>query len=308
MQEVILSVVVITYNQEEYIAQTLDSILNQEHTYKYEIIIGEDSSSDNTKKVIEEYVEKYPEIIKPMYNNSNMGLIKNYFNVISRCQGKYIMECAGDDYWLPGKVKRQIDFLENNPDVGMCFGNVETLPKSDKKIEKKNRSVSFNDLIKCNCIPALTICCRAKLIDNYIKEINPIDKKWLMEDYPMWLYVSLKNKIVYLPEVFGVYRILENSISHSVSIDKQVKFNKSENDIRNFYLNIQNKDLLEFDENRNYFNLHFSLLLKNYDELTFSKCLYYGEKIKKITIKEKIKFYLVKYGIFSFLMKHVRGK
>ena len=125
MQDIMFSVAIITYNQEKYISQTLDSILNQQHDYKYEIVIGEDCSTDKTKQIIEEYVAKYPEIIKPLYNNPNKGLINNYFNVINHCQGKYIMECAGDDYWLPGKVKSQIEFMENNLDVGMCYGKVK---------------------------------------------------------------------------------------------------------------------------------------------------------------------------------------
>ncbi len=111
MNNIMFSVCVITYNQEQYIVQTLDSIMNQKHNYSYEIVIGEDCSTDNTKKVLLDYVEKYPGIIKPIFNNPNKGLLKNYYNTLSNCKGKYIMECAGDDYWLPGKVEKQIAFI-----------------------------------------------------------------------------------------------------------------------------------------------------------------------------------------------------
>ena len=106
------SVAVITYNQEKYIAQTLDSIINQRHNYSYEIVVGDDCSSDGTREIVRQYAEKYPEIVKPIFNEKNLGIIKNYFNVISHCSGKYIMECAGDDFWLPGKVELQIPFYE----------------------------------------------------------------------------------------------------------------------------------------------------------------------------------------------------
>ena len=194
MQEIMFSVAVITYNQEQYISQTLDSILNQQHDYKYEIVIGEDCSTDNTKKIIEEYVEKYPDIIKPLYNNPNKGLINNYFNVINHCQGKYIMECAGDDYWLPGKVKSQIEFMENNPEIGMCYTKAKFWNENNQKYEKKffgSDIESFNKLLTTgNKVPALSVCLRKNLVEQYVNEIKPQEKNWLMEDYPMWLWFS----------------------------------------------------------------------------------------------------------------------
>ncbi|MEE1211697.1 MAG: glycosyltransferase [Treponema sp.] len=103
--ELIFSVVVIAYNQEKYIEKTLDSILSQEHSYSYEIIIGDDCSSDKTPQIIEEYRKSYPSIVKPIYNSKNLGAMNNYYNTISKVKGKYIMICGGDDYWLPLKVE-----------------------------------------------------------------------------------------------------------------------------------------------------------------------------------------------------------
>ena len=133
MNTPLLSIAIITYNQEKYISQTLDSVLQQEHEYSYEIVIGEDCSSDGTRKIIEDYVEKYPDIIKPLYNIPNKGLIANYFNVLNHCSGKYIMECAGDDYWLPGKVQYQIDYMEKHPDIGMCYSKAKIFDEQNSK-------------------------------------------------------------------------------------------------------------------------------------------------------------------------------
>lgn len=77
MSNLQLSVCIITYNQEKYLPQALDSVLQQEHEYSYEIVIGEDCSFDGTRKIIEDYVEKYPDIIKPLYHNPNKGFIAN---------------------------------------------------------------------------------------------------------------------------------------------------------------------------------------------------------------------------------------
>lgn len=239
MQEIMFSVAVITYNQEKYISQTLDSILNQEHDYKYEIVVGEDCSTDNTKKIIEEYVEKYPDIIKPLYNNPNKGLINNYFNVIAHCKGKYIMQCAGDDYWLPGKVTRQIEFMESNLDVGMCYSKARVWNENKQKFEKNisgSAIKSFEFLLtNGNSIPALTVCLRSNIVKNYICEIKPQEKNWLMEDYPMWLYFSHESKIKFFDKETAVYRVLEDSASHSTDINKMIKFEESVYDIRQFY-------------------------------------------------------------------------
>ena len=264
-----LSVAVITYNQEDYIAQTLDSILSQEHDYKYEIVIGEDNSSDNTKKIIEEYAAKYPEIIKPLYNNPNKGLIRNYFNVIQHCQGKYIMECAGDDYWLPGKVKKQIDFMEANPDVGMCYSKAKFWNETKNRYEKKlfgSDIESFEKLLTTgNKIPALSVCLRKKIVEQYVTEIKPQEKNWLMEDYPMWLWFSHECKVKFFDEVTAVYRVLENSASHSVDVEKQFRFEKSNREIRQFYANKYNVNVEFEDDAFIKFYIYVNILKKKYD-------------------------------------------
>jgi glycosyltransferase involved in cell wall biosynthesis len=231
----LFSVSYLTYNQEDYIAQTLDSILSQKHGYPYEIVVGDDYSNDGTRVIISSYATKYPAIIKPIFNEHNLGVIKNYYNVIANCKGKYIMECGGDDWWLPGKVQTQIDFMESHPGVGMCYGKVENYYKGKKSIAVWPIKENFRDLMTSNSIPALTICMRRELTQKYIDEVNPINKNWLMEDYPMWLWFSHESKIRYLNKILGCYRILEGSISHSGDIEKQAMFLASTEDIKEHF-------------------------------------------------------------------------
>ena len=296
MSDIMFSVAVITYNQEKYISQTLDSILNQEHDYKYEIVIGEDCSTDNTKKIIEEYFEKYPDIIKPLYNNPNKGLINNYFNVINHCQGKYIMECAGDDYWLPGKVKSQIEFMENNPAVGMCYSKAKVWNENKQKFEKKlfgsNRE-SFEFLLtNRNYIPAPTVCLRTELVQKYISEIKPQEKDWLIEDYPMWLWFCYKSKVKFRDSLDAVYRVLENSASHSNCFEKLIKLVTTTRNIQLFYsknfgveitLPLKNKDLYE---------IYFNIMISNYSDINRKKVKEYYNFLNKKSIKDRIKFLL----------------
>lgn len=296
----LFSVCIITYNQEKYISQALDSILKQEHSFPYEIVIGDDCSSDNTQHIIKEYAKKYPNIIRPIYNTKNLGIIKNYFNVIEHCSGKYIMECAGDDWWLPGKVKKQIEFMEANPDVGMCYGNVYLSELGNKQKVKNQGYTDFKDLVKLNSIPAVTICVKITVIKNYIVQVNPLERNWIMEDYPIWLWISLNGRIAYLNDFFAIYRVVENSISHQSDIFKQAKFIKSEYDVRNYFRKKKNMKIQIFDVNVTIFNLFFKQIRnKNYTSFDDKSIFGWYKKIEIKTVKVFIKnLYLKILGIF----------
>lgn len=116
-----VSVAVITYNMEKYLRTLLDSILQQNVNFEYEIIIDDDCSPDDSRKIIKEYQEKYPHIIKPSLRNSNVGGSRNMYGVLKQCNGKYIAILEGDDFWEDkNKLQYQIDFLEANPEyIGM---------------------------------------------------------------------------------------------------------------------------------------------------------------------------------------------
>ena len=122
-----VSVVVLTYNQEKYIAQALESILNQERNFPIEILVNDDCSTDTTAEIVKHYKQKYPDVIRAYLQPVNSGAMKSYYNMLKLCRGKYFMNLAGDDYWLPGKMKLQFEYMENNPEVGMCFGKVKVL-------------------------------------------------------------------------------------------------------------------------------------------------------------------------------------
>ena len=305
MSNLQLSVCIITYNQEKYLPQALDSILNQEHNYSYEIIVGEDCSTDNTRKVLEDYATKYPDIIKPIYNNHNLGLLKNYYNVLSHCNGKYIMECAGDDYWLPGKVQKQISFMEQNNYVGLCYGKkIDYIQNCNKKINTSCKGFTeYSDLIQYNSIPAASVCIRNELLKKYINEVRPLDKDWKMEDYPMWLWFSMNSKIVYMDNRFIVYRVLENSISHQIDIEKQLSYQKSVINIRNYYLEKNKQPILPIDENKLKFDILINECLFNYNKNNYQKLMEINSRIKHHSLKEKLKLQIVKFSFLRCLYK-----
>src|SRR6185369_17391361 len=119
MERLKLSVCVVTYNQENYIRQCLQSIIDQVTDFSFEIIVGDDCSTDNTRSIVKEYCDKYPEIIKPLFHQVNIGATRNYFAVHSKAGGEYIAHCDGDDYKIPGKLQKQVAFLDQHRDCAI---------------------------------------------------------------------------------------------------------------------------------------------------------------------------------------------
>ena len=132
----VVSVCVQTYNQEEFISDCLDGILMQEVDFPLEIILGEDDSKDRTREICEHYANKHPQLIRlflrdrkdVIFLNGKASGRYNLMENLRQAEGKYIAICEGDDYWTdPLKLQKQVDFLETNPEYGICFHNVEQI-------------------------------------------------------------------------------------------------------------------------------------------------------------------------------------
>ncbi len=118
-----VSVVVATYNQEKYIAQALDSIVTQKVNFKMEVLVGDDCSSDNTADIVRRYSELYPNIVIPIIREKNLGMSANAADLTARCRGEYIAMLEGDDFWTTdNKLQMQADFLDNNKDYVAVYG------------------------------------------------------------------------------------------------------------------------------------------------------------------------------------------
>ena len=237
-----LSVIVLTYNQENTIAQTLDSILQQKHNYSYEIVIGEDCSTDRTREILLEYQSRHPDVIRLLLNEKNLGLIGNYFNVIEHCRGEYIMQCAGDDWWLPGKVALQIPYMDNHPECGMCYTDAVAIhvnrPMQDRNIIFRGRNENtIESLLMYNHVVAPTIVLRRQILGQYQKDVLPVSQNWQLEDYPMWLWIAINSCIAYISESTVCYRISSGTVSRPHEYLLKLEFMASENQIKMFYIN-----------------------------------------------------------------------
>jgi glycosyltransferase involved in cell wall biosynthesis len=226
----------------------------QKTDFQIEVLIHDDASTDGTADIIREYEDKYPEIIKPIYqieNQYSKGIkISQTYNW-PRAQGKYMAFCEGDDYWTdPYKLQKQVDFLEKNPEYGMCYTKARQYNQSKKAFYRntmgRTDSCVFDKLLNgFNTMPTLTICLRNDLLIRYMQEIKPETKEWQMGDYPLNLWFSYNTKVHFINEVTGVYRISENSASHFSDMSKLEKFFDSVFDVKRFFLQLYNKPVFE---------------------------------------------------------------
>ncbi len=211
----LVSVFVGTYNQEQYIAQTLESFLMQQCDFDFEIVIGEDGSKDKTLEICQNYVEKYPDKIKLLDRVKNQGLTENFFEGLTHCEGKYIATCGGDDYWTdPLKLQKQVNILEGNPDIVITYHDSIMVDESETLISDteagyiNRRDFTGEDLQRGVFISARTICFR-NVIDfskiNYKKVIN--------EDAFLFALLGEYGTGKYCHEIeSAVYRILKKGV------------------------------------------------------------------------------------------------
>jgi glycosyltransferase involved in cell wall biosynthesis len=134
----VLSIGVLTYNHVFFIRQCLESILTQRVSFDYEIVVGDDASTDGTKEILQQYQRNYPDKFVLLLGDDNQGISANYKRVLQNCHGKYIALCEGDDYWTAkDKLQKQVDFLESHPEYGFVGAYSQLLfPDGEIKEDK----------------------------------------------------------------------------------------------------------------------------------------------------------------------------
>lgn len=205
----LVTIICVTYNQEKYIAQALDSFLMQETNFDFEVLVHDDASTDKTTAIVKKYAQKHPDIIKPIFEKKNQysqGKADFIKDMHVAAKGKYLAQCEGDDYWIdPTKLQRQVDFLESHPDYAMCFHPVEVV--FDKKEEKnfihpdpkQGKKFTVPELIKTNFIQSNSVMYKKQDYKNVPHDVTPLD--WYIS-----LYHAQFGKIGFIDRVMSAYR------------------------------------------------------------------------------------------------------
>jgi glycosyltransferase involved in cell wall biosynthesis len=239
-KEIMVSILVLTYNQKFTILQALESTIQQQTNFEYEILIGDDCSTDGTTEICANFKETYTyKNITVITAAENAGVIKNFTKLTLAASGKYMTLLAGDDYWIDDhKLQKQYDFLEANSDCGLVHTNYNIFYESENLVKtndlKRMEGDLFDVLIIANQIGSLTAMFKKDLSIRAI-ESGIYNNGFLMEDYPLWLYIALYSRIGYIDEVTAVWRMLNESISNSKSTVKNIIFDNSVLQVQTYF-------------------------------------------------------------------------
>lgn len=223
---IVVSICCLTYNHEPYVRECLDSFINQNTEFKYEILIHDDASTDNTASIIREYQDKYPEIIKPILQKENQhskGIRVSATYNFSRAKGRYIAMCEGDDYWTdPLKLQKQVEFLDNNLDVNFSMGYVENYFQQTGEIRKRKINLPKRkgglytriDYIKFPFSQTSTFVFRNKKLEypEWANKVHAADKTLV-------LIATGSGKIKLHNDYFSRYRVHNTNVTHTAKYD-----------------------------------------------------------------------------------------
>lgn len=232
-KEVKVQIVCVTYNQKDYIEEAIKSFLMQKTNFAFEVLIGDDCSNDGTSEIVEEYVNKYPDIIKHFRRNPNMGPLENFMDLCDRVTAKYAAFCDGDDFWTDeNKLQKQYDFMEKNNDVNICAHKTKILADegwalykyyekqkflipNEKTIPSEQRLILSNIIYEWPHTSSLFI--------RWNKNITipeNLKKDGISGDMPIIFLFIGKGNIFILNEVMSVYRRgVSGVINNRVSTD-----------------------------------------------------------------------------------------
>jgi glycosyltransferase involved in cell wall biosynthesis len=212
----LVSVSIVTYNQEQYIKQTLDSVLAQVTNFPFEIVIGEDASTDQTRHICQMYADKHPDVIRVLDTPHNLGSVPNFMRTLKATRGKYIALLDGDDYWIdPQKLQKQVDLFEKDDKMSLCFTGRKNYDENSATFEDvhedKNTSRFYlNDFAQKTYFHTSTVMLRKPKNDAWIDRLAGFK----IGDRPVYLSVLFEQKgyAYKMKDVCSVFRINDNSL------------------------------------------------------------------------------------------------
>lgn len=300
-----LTVVTTTYNQEKYIEKCIKGIVCQKTNFDFQFLISDDNSTDNTRKIIEKYKTLYPNMIRVIYRDKNLGPMENFIQTLNEVHTEYVALCDGDDYWTDkNKLQRQVDFLDNNKDFTICFHRTKIFFDDNSREPVFHpigikKDLDLIDLCMNNTIPANTVVYRwiYRKKDSFI---NDFPKGIVPGDYYVHLMHAAKGRIHYIPKQMSCYR--RNS--------QGMWWEMTQPELRSkFYYNNGLKMLKFYDEIENKLSLDKEIFLPVKRWLINQMLESYFEfrKYRKIRFLYK-KYYPYDYEVFANFYKKLGRK
>lgn len=296
---VLVSVDCLAYNHENFIAEAIESFLMQKTSFNFEILIHDDASTDKTVSIIKEYEEKYPDLIRPLYQKQNLfsqGATMLQINQ-RRAKGKYIAICEGDDFWTdPYKLQKQVDYLEANPECDLCVHAAHQYSEALNKVvgkvrpSKKNRMFTTEEAILGGgeLFSTNSMMYRREKADDV--PLFYFDAGY--GDYPLAIHLANNGQVYYMDEEMAIYRIdvkgawSEKTLTNSSNAIKQNEATADLLNKINRHTNFQYNQTIETTKKKN----NFYLFIRQ-------------QKYKDTFTKEYAKFYLEAEFVKRFLKK-----
>jgi glycosyltransferase involved in cell wall biosynthesis len=220
-----VSVAMITYNHAPYIGEAVESVLMQEAPFPFELVIGDDASTDATREILHALQRKHPDLIRLLPPGPNLGANANLARTWAACRGHYIALLEGDDYWTsPQKLQRQVDFMTANSGCTICFHNAQVVQGGEKGVLRNYRkaggaSVStIDDLWRHNFIPTCSAMYRSDAVGPLPRWFGGVK----FGDWALHLLYARHGMIGYLDDVMAVYRIHDEGVFSGTSKVRQM--------------------------------------------------------------------------------------
>lgn len=236
-----ISVVIVTRNQRDTIAQAIESVLAQQCAPPVEIVIGEDASTDDTRAVCLEYAARYPDVIRVLPAGARKGVVENYTGCLRACRGRYIADCAGDDFWTDNRrLADQYALMEAEPDVAMVHCGWEYLDGTTGSRRPSGAARSNADMLGARMdgrevlrgvlqlrVPEVVRLSTALLRADAVRravDSGVLEPRYMTEDVPLCAHMCASGRVAYIPRSVMCYRVGGVSVSSDPSIDRAFDF------------------------------------------------------------------------------------
>ncbi len=299
INNVLVSICCLVYNHAPYIRQCLYGFMMQKTNFSFEVLIHDDASTDGTANIIREYVAKYPEIIKPIYQTDNQYSKVNGVSVtyqFPRAKGKYIALCEGDDYWIdPCKLQNQVDFLENNPEYSICGGLYKLYMEDEERMIEMNSIQSFmknystgvtvtlDNFLDPYLLRTATVCFRKE-------SINQLSSFKKVFDVALFAVALENGKGFIFNEFFSVYRRHQGGVWSGLNYEQRILF-----------------DLQHFDELKKRFRGR-SISIKQFVEKRRVDLLFYNYKVYREYYADRELLDIILFLLLPFRIKRIKNR
>lgn len=216
----------ITYNQEHYLREAVESVLAQQTAFDFELVIGEDCSTDRTREVALEFQRTYPNVVRVLPNTERLGLTRNFERTLGACRGEYVALLDGDDFWTnPHKLQRQVEVLDNQPDISVVFHPVKIVPESAPQRTRlfpaglRPQRTSIQDVLHGHYTHTASVMVRSPRLARLPAWLHEV----YVHDWPFVLLCARRGDIYCIPDTMATYRPTGTGIWSSLSYMERAK-------------------------------------------------------------------------------------